>query len=187
MKNIIILVLIFTLALLVVSCEDKYEMPYNPGVNVDVESFNKHKELWNNSDVKNYSYTYKWKASYSPTACIIADVKVTDGKVDYVLKQLELHKESEITEDDKSYFEISIGSKENLLIENLYNEMQSDIESNYQSYSENPDCYYANFTFDFSDNLPFILRYKNESGLMKEDLGGGFGYIEIKIENFTEN
>ena len=187
MKNIIILVLIFTLALLVCSCEDKYEMPYNPGVNVDEQAFNKHKELWNNSGVKNYSYTYKWTGSYSPTACIIADVKVTDGKVDYVLKQLELHKESEITEDDKSYFEISIGSKENLLIENLYNEMQSDIESNYQSYRENPDCYYANFTFDFSDSLPFILSYKSESCLMKQYLVGNYGCVEIKIENFTEN
>ena len=185
MKKNIIILLVFALALLVFSCEDKYEMPFSPGVIVNEEAFIKHKEHWDNCGLKNYSYTYKWKASYSPTARVVADVTVLDGKVSYVLKQFEIYSENEITEDIKSYFESFIGNKDSLLLENLYKEMQFDMSDAYQSYNENPDCYYANFTFDFSDNTPFILSYKNESYLMKEYLGGNYGCIEIEIENFV--
>lgn len=181
MKKIIISYFIITLSLLSFSC-DKYEMPYTPGVYADKKSLNEYKILWNNSNTKNYSYTYILE-SYPPFH-IVADVTIRDGEVAFTLKEYNKKTDEEITDSDKTHFENSINNKANLLIENIYTFIEDSIELASNSYNQKKDCYYANFTFNFSDTVPFISYYKQESMIMLEDLDGNFGYKEIKIENF---
>ena len=160
-------------------------MPHTPGVTVDTEAFEFHKNLWDNCGIKNYSYTYS--LNRYPYLNFIVDVTVTNGNISYDLKEFNQLKDSEITEIDKSYFDSEIGEIKNLLLENVFNEIELSIEGCFEDYYKEPDCYYANFDFTFSDDAPFILYCKSESSLMKENIDGGSGFVEIKIENFVEN
>ncbi len=176
-----ILILLF----LFVSCQDKYIMPHTPGVTVDTEAFELYKNLWNSCGIKNYSYTYT--LNRYPPLNFVVDVTVTNGDISYDLKEYNQLKDSEITEIDKSYFYSEIGDIKNLFLENVFNEIELTIEGCFEDYDKDPDCYYANFDFTFSDDAPFILYCKRESSLMKENIDGGSGFVEIKIENFVEN
>ncbi len=182
MKNISFLCMVTVMPLLFFSCKDKYEMPHTPGVYVDKESLNNSETLWNNSDIKNYSYTYTLK-SYPPFD-VVADVTVTDGEVSFILKEYNEKIGEDITDNDKIHFENSIDSKENLKIENIYICINDSIEFAFDSYNQKKDCYYANFTFNFIAEAPFISYCKREIMIMLEDLDGNSGYKEIKIENF---
>ena len=184
MKKVILSAILFSL-LLFVSCQDKYIMPHTPGVTVDTEAFEFHKNLWDNCGIKNYSYTYS--LNRYPYLNFIVDVTVTNGNISYDLKEFNQLKDSEITEIDKSYFASEIGDIKNLFLENVFNEIELSIEGCLEDYYKNSDCYYANFDFTFSDDATFILYCKRESSLMKENIDGGSGFVEIKIENFVEN
>lgn len=184
MKKLIVLTILISMFLFV-SCQDKYIMPHIPGVTVDTEAFELHKNLWNSCRIKNYSYTYT--LNRYPPLNFVVDVTVTNGDISYDLKEYNQLKDSEITEIDKSYFASEIGDIKNLFLENVFNEIELTIEECFEDYDKDPDCYYANFDFTFSDDAPFILYCKRESSLMKENIDGGSGFVEIKIENFVEN
>ena len=185
MKKSILSYLCLIISIFSFSCKEPYKMQYTPGVTVDEEAFNEHKTLWENSGIKNYSYTYT--LNMYPPYKVIADVTVINGEVSYVLKECNQYKEEEISEVEKEYFENMLEGKDNLLIENVYETIQLNIERVKERYAKNSDCYYGNFIFDFIDEAPFISYYKSESCMMKPLLGGNYGYIEIKIENFKEN
>ena len=185
MKKYVFFCVFIITAVLCFSCKEPYKMPYTPGVTVDEEAFNEHKTLWENCGIKNYSYTYI--LDRYPPYKVIADVTVINGEVSYVLKEYNKYKGEEISEEEKEYFEDMLGGKDNLLIENVYNEIQSDIERVKERYAKNSDCYYGNFIFDFLEEAQFISYCKFEACMMVEDLVGNYGYTEIKIENFKEN
>ena len=150
---------------------------------MDKEGFNTQKELWHNSGIANYSYTFSLDC-YPPYKAI-ADVTVIENTIEYTLRESENEEESMITEQDKFYFEQNMkGILENLRIEKVYESIENSKESAYESYEKRPDCYYANFTFEFINTAPFISYYKNEFLLMEEGLVGNGGIIEFKIENF---
>ncbi|MBE6349506.1 MAG: hypothetical protein E7062_01970 [Spirochaetaceae bacterium] len=186
-KSIFMWIVLIIVAILCFSCEEPYKMPYTPGVTVDEEAFNEHKSLWENSGIKNYSYTYTVKLHGYPYNHII-DVTVKEGKVyEYILREYKYKKESELTVEDKLLFESELESIDSLLIENIYNYINQTIKSNFESYKKNKENYYANFIFEFSDSAPFIVFHERTSLFMGELLNGNGSTIEIKIENFKEN
>ena len=130
-KYVVFCVLIIT-AVLCFSCKEPYKMPHTPGDTVDEEAFNEHKTLWENCEIKNYSYTYI--LDRYPPCKVIADVTVINGEVSYVLKECNQYKDEEISEEEKEYFENMLGGKDNLLIENIYKTIQTDIEITKEEY-----------------------------------------------------
>ncbi|MCH5294766.1 MAG: hypothetical protein J1F14_02550 [Treponema sp.] len=166
-----------------VSCVgEKYLRPYTPGVYCDEEAFNDHKNLWDGSSVKNYTYTLCYD-SFPPQNYTVA-VTVSDGSVsEWVLKKYS--GKEEITEEEKKEFESFLeDNKDFLLIESVYELFSACISEAYNKYTEYSDCYYSSFDFSFSEEVPFISYCKNTSLLMKEDVDGNGGYVEIQIKDF---
>ena len=193
-KNIFILCVLTIALCLCVSCgEEPYKMPYTPGVTVDEESFNEHKTLWENCEIKNYSYTYSYKnSSYPCDNCVIDVVIENDVVTEYVIKSYMEKSSSEMTEEKWTEWVHNLQSRlekstDFLRIDAIYDYIDRDILDARHSYSRYPDCYYANISAEYLEELPFISYYKGKFLIMQEDLDGNGATIEIKIENFKEN
>ena len=195
-KSIFMLCVLIITAFLCVSCgekEEPYKMPYTPGVTVDEESFIEHKTLWENSGIKNYSYTYSYNNnSYPCDNCVIDVVIENDVVTEYVIKSYMEKSSSEMTEEKWAEWVHNLQSRlekstDFLRIDAIYDYIDRDIKSNEEFYKKYSDCFYANTKFEFIDEAPFISYYKGKSLIMQEDLVGNGATIEIKIENFKAN
>ena len=192
MKKLSLLAILISLFLFV-SCQDKYVMPYTPGVTVDEEAFYEHKTLWENCGIKNYSYTYSYKnSSYPCDNCVIDVVIENDVVTEYVIKSYMEKSSSEMTEEKWAEWVHNLQSRleestDFLRIDAIYDYIERNIKEYNENYNKNPDCFYAKATFEFIKEVPFILCYNTTFLTMKPYLGGNGSTIEIKIENFKEN
>ena len=167
-------------------------MPYEPGITIDQESFLKHKELWDTTSIQNYSYTYSYHRSSYPCDNCVIDVTITNGIVsEYDVKEFDNMLVSEIPESELNAYEGLLWrieqSQDFLLIDNIYSRINETINNSFEKIKEYPDCYYANYSFEFSDTKPFMSRCFYTISIMQEQLVGNGAEIEIKIENFKEN
>ena len=193
-NNITILGFLFVM-LSVFSCKkdtDSYKMPYEPGITIDKESFLKHKELWDTTSIQNYSYTYSFYNSSLPCDTCVIDVVITNGIVSkYDVKEFNKMPVSEIPESELIAYEGLLWrieqSQDFLLINNIYSTINEAINNSFEEIKEYPDCYYANYSFEFSDTKPFMSRCFYTVSIMQEQLVGNGAEIEFKIENFKEN
>lgn len=188
MKKNCFLLITFCSFLLFVSCTKGYEMPHIPGVNVNQSDFSEAKELWEESKPENYSYTFFFLNRYVNLSYIV-DVSVTEGHVsNYVLKEIDHKEKIEMTneqwEEKIEAFNTRLETPDNLLIENIYAEIENQIEYEKRKFDEMPDCYYANFDFKFIERGPFMLSCTIDRLIMQEDLYGNGAHIEVKIEYF---
>lgn len=194
-RTITILLSLLIVMLALASCKkdsDTYKMPYEPGVTVDNEGFLSHKKLWDTAAVKNYSYTYFFHNRNYPSENCKIDVTVKDGKVnEYKILEFDKMPVAEIPESEEGAYKEFCDSVERsndfLLIDEIYSSINKTIENSIKKFEEYPDCYYADYSFDFSEEAPFLSRCFYKVLLMQEDLVGNGATIEIKIENFTEN
>ena len=193
MKKSILNYLCLIISIFSFSCKEPYKMQYTPGVTVDEEAFNEHKTLWENCEIKNYSYTYSYdNSSYPNNDCVIDVVVENDVVIEYVIKSYMGKSSSEMTEEEWvewiDYLQYQLDNSTDFLrIDAIYDYIDRDILDARHSYSRYPDCYYANISAEYLEEFPFISYYKGKFLIMQEDLVGNGATIEIKIENFKEN
>ncbi len=189
-KFLIDLLLIILVSMNFICCDnDTYKMPYKPGVTVDKENFLEHKELWLNSTISDYSYTYSFYNSSYPLQNCVIDVLVKDNTVEsYEIKEFN---KTPITEQTKpegydSFLEELNESTDFLLIDNIYSNLEETIDYSINKGKEYPECFYSDYKFDYLDQRPFFLKVLYTNLIMQEDLDGNGATVEIKIENFKE-
>lgn len=196
-QNQIFLFFLFVM-ISVFSCKnntDSYKTPYEPGVYVDKEAFESHKQLWEENKIKNYTYTYSYEWRMDKTAThsysYKIDVTVENGEVSqYVLKEhdgkTEQDESSENWTSYKESLDIYTLKKDSnfFLIENLYSKIENKIEASQKALNKDPECYYHEIEFDFIDEKPFILSCCSYTLIMEEKMEGNSGCEEFKIENF---
>ena len=189
MKKILTLLMIFPLFLLLFSC-NKYKMPYEPGVTIEgEEKFYEYKTKWNNENLSNYTFTFTKKHSLYPPDNYVIEVTAENGKVtncelkEYISQSKEDASSEEWAENEER-FSSSHSNLDQFLIDNIYSTFDRLIKEDYESLKKHPDCYYANFSFTFSEEVPFILSYEGMSLLMIEDLVGSGADVEFQISNF---
>ena len=194
MKKSIFMWIVLTIALcLCFSCEEPYKMPYTPGVTVDEESLAEHKTLWENSGIKNYSYTYSYNNnSYPCYNCAIDVVIENDIVTEYDIKNYIGKSTSEMSEEEWRICTSTLlnrleESTDFLRIDAIYDYIERNIKEHNEDYNKNPDCFYANISAEYLGEIPFISYYKSKFLLMQEGLVGNGATIEIKIENFKAN
>lgn len=199
-NNITILGFLFVM-LSVFSCKkdtDSYKRPYESGVYVDKESLESHKKLWEESGIKNYTYTYSYGLYMGklPSHCYrnyLIDVDVrNDEVIQYVLKEYDGNTEENVTAEtwtdyQKTISDYDFKSENDFLIENIYSRIENSINDSFEEYKKDSECYYNEIEFIFSEEKPFLLSFSSYNLIMQEDLNGNSGYVEIKIENFKEN
>ncbi len=195
MKKYSVLFATFLFIAMCSSCvndNNSYKMPYKPGINLNEEAFQEHKKLWAETSIKDYSYTYSYYNDLYPCEDCVIDVIVRNGEVsEYMVKEFDKTLVSEIPESNLGAYEDFLTGlerfKDSLLIENVYSTITKYIEESLRDIEEYPDCYYANYEFDFSEKSPFMHTCIFTTKLMQEGLVGDGASIEIKIENFKEN
>lgn len=72
------------------------------------------------------------------------------------------------------------------LIENVYVDIEKNMEDDFASYKKHPESYYSKTDFEFCQTRPYILSYDTFSILMEKDLDGNSGRVVIGIEGFVE-
>ena len=169
-----------------------YKMPYKPGVTIEGEdTFYKNKKQWENDNIENYSFTFTRIHSSYPSANYTVDITVKDGKVEncdlkeYRRKAKESLSSEEWTKEEDNFYG-SHSDLEQFSIDSIFESFDSRIRNAYKSFSEYPDCYYANYSFTFSDEEPYVLSCKGESVLMIEDAVGNGARIKMQISNFKK-
>ena len=202
MKRNQIFLVFLSVIILVFSCKkdvDSYERPYESGVYVDREGLESHKKMWEENKIKNYTYTYSYDLRMDKTAansysCYKIDVTVENEEVlKYVLKEYEGKTEqdvdSEVWNSYKESFDTYVLKKDSnfFLIENIYKRIDDNIEASFDALKENPETYYTEVGFEFTEDIPYLSSYYFYTVIMEEHLDGNSGCEEIKIENFTEN
>lgn len=188
MKKIFMILGILSLILPLFSC---YRMPYEPGVTIEgEETFYTNKKLWEKSKIEKYSFTYSYKCTYVPQTNYVVDVTVDGEDVSYEVK--EYMNVSEENSTSETWEEYKIKCKDfitrnkfdNFSLNDIYSDIKQNIEAEYESLKKHPDCYYANFSFTFSEEAPFILSYEGCYSLMIKDACGNGAELKFQISNF---
>ena len=190
MKKITNLLLTFIFfPILFLSCGEDYQMPHEPGINIDMEALQQRSSLWTENKSLNYSYTYSFKNYAYPDAYTV-DIIVANGTISsFTLK--EYQGETETSTSNKEWTELNekfktrTADKNQFLIENVYLNIENICAGILKKYESNRNCYYANSSFGFIDEAPYLSSCKLESILMQKDVDGNYSNIEITLTNFT--
>ena len=167
-------------------------MPHEPGLFVDKESFEEHKLLWEEAGIEDYSYTYSYDNDGYPKENYVVDVVVSGGKVEsFILKEycgesLADKSMNEWESEAKQFYENTERDSSFLLIDKVFEMIDSSIKSSERMIVKYPKSYYSKFVFDFSDKGPFLNTYIEDSAFMSPTSGGGGGCLVLKMENFNE-
>ena len=191
MKKILTLLITMFLILPLLSCDkDKYVMPYKPGVTIEEEEkFYEYKTKWDEANLSNYTFTFTKKHSLYPPDNYVIEVTAENGKVtncelkEYISQSKEDASSEEWAENEER-FSSSHSNLDQFLIDNIYSTFDRLIKEDYESLKKHPDCYYANFSFTFSEEVPFILSYEGRYLLMIKDADGNGAELKFQISNF---
>ena len=177
---------LITFILTFISCTS-YKMPHIPGVFIADEILIEKINSQENSAKTNYSFTYNYKSCFEN---YVLNVFVENGNVtNFVLTEFKSKNKENTSEDKwheyKEIINIQFEYKNQLFINNIFNNFTKIIEDAKNTFAAYPDCYYAKIEFEYSDEIPYILSCKSESLIMKPDIDGGNSSVEITISNFS--
>lgn len=190
MKKLLFIIISTVSVFSLFSCT--YKMPYEPGVTIEGEdTFYKNKKQWENDNIENYSFTFTRTHSSDPFLNYIIDITVKDGNVEncdlkeYKRKAKESLSSKEWTKEENNFYR-NHSDLEQFSIDNIFESFDSRIRNVYKSFSKHPDCYYANYSFTFSEEEPYVLSYEGTYLLMIEFTGGNGADIKMQISNFKK-